>query len=184
MPARYSKWEVTGYTRTRHDEHGGNLGREIVVVVTEPGAWEWELVLDGDVLRDFRMVGWRGPVTRKALNYVPLADLIRMAQAYLARVHQELEDGLPTFASLQLSELTPGEVKLGRPSDEELARAWHEIGPRTPDGTPRRKALADRFSVSPSAIDVWIRDIRSRTDLIPQAQTGRGHTTPPDLPEA
>lgn len=185
MAARYAKWHVTGHERERWDPDGpAYLGLETVVVITEPRAWEWHLVLDGDAIRDFRMVGLRAPVDAVALNFVPLTDLVRMAKAYITRVQECWDDGYG-FQSFEVAELQPGTVSLDRrPTDEDLARAWHEIGPQAPDGTPRRKALGLMFNKSPSTIDVWLKQVRERTDLIPEPTTGRGNRRRPDVPDA
>lgn len=178
MAPRYRNWKVRGYKRTERDVDGTAVVDD-VVEITEPGGWQWHLVVrDGQVL-DFRMVGsQRRPVDAKALVHVPLSDLARMAETFHGRVLSEFTDGTRLEDALEVAEIEPGEVRLGddSPTVEEFARAWLSIPGTTVDGTPRREALAERFGVTPWAIDKWTRRARER-GLIPRAATGRPRQT-------
>lgn len=176
---------MSGFQRDRYDEDGGYLGKENVVSITEPRRWEWQVVLDGDRVRDFRMIGLRVPVDTVALTHVPISDLARIAQVYLDRVTAHFEDGHSVWESFLLSQLEPGETRPldGAPTDEEFARAWHEVGPRTVEGLPRRDALAARFGVTPWAIDKWVQRVRRNTNLIPPPTTGRSNRRRPVMPD-
>lgn len=161
------------------DEHRS----ETVTVVTGPD-WEWELRLDrtGQLI-DFRMSGFGKPVDETVLVHVPLADLVRIARAFAERVKANLADTGDLRDALLVSELDSTDTRRtldGSPDAETLARAWHDIGPRTITGVPRRLALAAMFSASPYTVDGWIKRIRKeRPGLIPPANTGRGNRRQP-----
>lgn len=173
---------MTGYQRDRRTGPEGSFEHEEVVVVSEPSGWRWELVMAGDEVEAFTVRHAEAlPVDTAVLTHTPIRDLARIATAFLARVKENWDEGLGLEISLLLAELNPGDVRTldGTPSDEEFARAWHETGPRLPDGTPRREALATRFGVSVYAIDKWVQRVRrDRPGLIPAARTGRGNRTP------
>ncbi|MCA0294733.1 MAG: hypothetical protein LCH96_05330 [Actinobacteria bacterium] len=174
MAPRYRNWKVRGYKRTERDADGTAVVGD-VVEITEPGGWQWHLVVkDGQVL-DYRMLhtGHR-LVDTDALKHAPLADLARMAMAFHERVLAEFMEGTDLSDALDIAEIEPGEVRLSddSPAPEEFARAWLAIPGRTVDGTPRREALAERFGVTVWAIDKWARGARER-GLIPRARTGR-----------
>lgn len=189
MTPRYQKWRVAGYERDVLDYHDDGsrslLGTELVVVIAEPTGWTWQLVMKGEDIAVLTVRHRRGlPVDMTVLRGTPLDDLARIAAIFLTRAKELWEDGLPEALSLTVAELTPGEVRRSldrKPTDEEFARAWHETGPRLPDGSPRRKALAARFAVSPYTIDKWTSRARDR-GLIPPAKTGRGNRAWPPRP--
>lgn len=181
MEPRYRNWRVTGYQRDRRT--GARPGsKEEVVVIVEPKGWQWELVMDGDDIEAFGVRHEEGlPVDRLVVNHVSLRDLALMASAFLGRAQGNWDDGFDAQVSMSMAELKPGDVRSldGSPDDEEFAHAWKEVGPKLPDGTPRRKALAHQFNVSVYTIDKWTQRVRdARPDLIPPARTGRGHRTP------
>ena len=189
MTPRYQKWRVWGFERDVLDHHDDGsasyLFSEVVVVVSEPTGWRWELVLRGEDIVALAVRHRQGlPVDMTVLRGTPLEDLARIAVVFLARGRELWEDGLPEALSLAVAELAPPEVRSaldGRPTDEEFAATWHETGPKLPDGTPRREALADRYGVTPYAIDKWARRARDR-GLIPPARTGRGNRAWPPRP--
>ncbi|WIY83020.1 hypothetical protein [Propionimicrobium sp. PCR01-08-3] len=185
MRGRYTNWQVSGYIRPEHDEHGNLIGNDSVVQITEPqSGWQWHIVLTPDrkAIADFRIRNIGRPqlvVDTDALAQVPLRDLVDMAKVYLSRVDTEFTDGQPVFLALTLAELEPGEARIdGMPTPEEYAAAWQELGPQTVSGIPRRDALAARYGVTVWTIDKWTKNARQR-GLIAEARVGRGNRRRP-----
>lgn len=173
MGPRYENWDVRGYDRECRDEDGAFLGHEVVVAITEPGQWLWEVVIDGDRLTDFRVCS----LARQSVDIrrVPTSNLVRVAQLYLERIKENFEDGSSLHWSMLLSDLQPGQPRRrldGSPTPDEFARAWNEMGPKSLDGRTRREALADAYRVTTHAIDKWATRARD-LGLIAKATTGR-----------
>lgn len=178
MAARYANWWVSGYIRTDRDEHGDLMGEPLVVIITEPRRWEWELTLDRGGLVELRTKSISvppTPMTRKTNHHDHVEDLVKIAQLYLARVDKIMaEDHYPEFLAAELAAIRPGEQPLDtRPGLPEFVAAWEEEGARSViTGKPRRQLLAEKYNVTVYAIDKWVGKARDR-GLIPEAEMGR-----------
>ena len=152
------------------------------MVVSDPGRWEWELVLRGSDLIDFRMRSMTTAsrlkkITKATLRDAPVDDLLAIARLYINRLrsHRKPDEGLPPVAASELAAIKPGEARLGRPTPEEFAEAWAESRDQARHNRrSHRNVLAERYSVSVWAIDKWVRNARD-LGLIPRAEKGRGN---------
>ena len=178
MVRSYETWKVGGYMRPVIEWTGDgepvNAGySEPVVVVFDPRGWEWHVTAEGDKLTSLTV---RGEIDQAALRLVPLRSLQEVATAYLGHVQQAVSKGLPLADALSDAE-HESEVRVSDkpPSPTEFTKAW--------DATPvaevrggqritRRRALADRYSVTVYTIDKWTRAARDN-GLIEQSNVGR-----------
>ena len=181
MSPKYSNWSVQA-----RDRHVDEFHVQTVVVVTDPGRYEWELTTDRDgAVTFFAMSAFGAPLTEDALVHVPLADLARIAQTFTERVRESYADTGDLRDALLVSQIDPTDVRRtldGQPDLAEFAAEWQEMGPRTLTGLPRRQALAAKFGISPYTVDAWVKRARA-ADLLPKPTTGRGNRRQPRYPQ-
>lgn len=168
---RFENWEVLGFQRDRLDASGYVIGREDVVVIVEPDAYRWEVVVEEDKVIDFRAQALgREPVDFATMPY---DNLVRTAKSFHRRVGRNYDDTGDHRDAVLVSHLQPGQPRTldGSPTPEEFARVWLATGKYALDGRPRRQALAELWEVTPYAVDKWARRARD-LGLIPRADTG------------
>ncbi|UMG94151.1 hypothetical protein [Nocardioides sp. TF02-7] len=164
------EWSPEGQPFRRGDS-------EPVVRVKDPRGWTWEVTTDGDRITSLTVLG---EVTQEALRVIPLGYLRDVATGYLRQLDTANAQGLALTDALGMADHEP-EVRVSgeAPSAGEFAEAWLNTPAtevREGKRRTRRQALAERYGVTPFAVDKWTRAARD-AGLIPAATTGRGNKT-------
>jgi hypothetical protein len=199
MASSYKDWTVSGYVRPvmeqvpRTGEWTPSYEKERVCVITDPGDFLWEVVVESGRIASLTIQPSPGvALTQRKLSAVPLGYLRDAALSYWREVDSNLADlrgaanVTPEDAAMQ-GAAGASQLMIGKPKPREFAVIWKSTPARQFDRkqnvwVTRRDALRvlfrrpDGTPVSLATIDSWTRAARD-LKLIEAATTGKPRDT-------